>query len=207
MSAIADDTTDERLMELVRNGDAAPLGRLFERHHVSLFEFLYRTTGNRASAEDLVQDIFVRILKYRHTYRHGSPFVTWMYRIARNARADHYRRLGRGRDALGELDDVLHVDPASSSPGPREMLEWSAEGARLREALRRLPDDKRELIVLARYQQMPYEQLAELLDIDVGALKVRVHRALKQLRLVFDQLATRRDPCAAKTPSSTSARS
>ena len=75
-------------MLAVRTGDAGQLGRLFERHHVTLFEFLYRTTGDRTGAEDLVQDVFVRILKYRHTYRDGSSFVTWMYRIARNARAD-----------------------------------------------------------------------------------------------------------------------
>ena len=76
---------DERVMQAVRSGDAERLGTLFERHHVALYEFLYRTTGDASTAEDLVQDVFVRILKYRHTYRDGYPFLTWMYRIARNA--------------------------------------------------------------------------------------------------------------------------
>lgn len=208
MTTIAEDVADEELMELVRSGDVTQLGHLFERHHVGLFDFLYRTTGDRECAEDLVQDVFVRMLKYRHTYRSGSSVVTWMFRIARNARSDHFRRRhGREGIAPGDVSDVTELDPPSHSPDPREQYEWRLEATRLREALRRLPEDKRELIVLARYQRMPYEQLAEILDIDVGALKVRVHRALKQLRMLLDHPSTRRDPCGAKTPFSTSDRS
>src|SRR5947207_15561366 len=84
--------TDEALMLAVRNGDVAKLGTLFERYHVALFDFLCRTTGDRTAAEDLVQDVFVRILKYRHTYPDDSCFETWLFRIARNARADFFRR-------------------------------------------------------------------------------------------------------------------
>ena len=84
--------TDEILMIAVRDGDLAKLGLLFERYHTALFDFLSRTTGDRAAAEDLVQDVFVRILKYRRTYRDHSCFETWMFRIARNSRADHFRK-------------------------------------------------------------------------------------------------------------------
>jgi RNA polymerase sigma factor (sigma-70 family) len=191
-------------MQAVRAGDAGELGRLFERYHLPLYEFLYRTTGDRHGAEDLVQDVFVRILKYRHTYRDGSPFVTWMYRIARNARADHFRR----RHGSGVIDP-LHVDEhelRSPAPIPSEAMTRDADAALLRQALMQLPDDKRELLVLARYQQLPYDQIATLLDIEVGAVKVRVHRALKQLRERFDDLTTRRTPWTAKTPSPLSGR-
>lgn len=200
--------TDERLMDAVRGGDAARLGALFERHHVALFEFLYRTTGDRAGAEDLVQDVFVRILKYRHTYHEGSPFSTWMYRIARNARADYLRRRN-GAVAIRAADgrEWAEFDPPSQAPGPTERAEWGGQAALLRRALLQLPDDKRELIVLARYQQMPYEHIAHVLGVEVGTVKVRVHRALKHLREVFDRLATRRLSCDVKTPLSTSRRS
>ena len=83
--------TDEALMLAVRDGQVGRLGQLFERYHMALFDFLARTTGDRAAAEDLVQDVFVRILKYRQTYRNDSRFETWVFRIARNARADYFK--------------------------------------------------------------------------------------------------------------------
>ena len=73
--------TDEALMRAVRDGDVARLGELFERHHRSVFDFLVRMTGDRASAEDMVQDVFVRMLKYRATFRDDGRFETWMFRI------------------------------------------------------------------------------------------------------------------------------
>jgi hypothetical protein len=84
--------TDDELMSRVRDGDVQALAPLFERHHVALLNFYLRTTGNRASSEDLVQDVFLRILKYRRTYRPGSRFLTWMYHIARHARVDYIRK-------------------------------------------------------------------------------------------------------------------
>jgi RNA polymerase sigma-70 factor (ECF subfamily) len=174
---------------------------LFERHRLPLYDFLCRTTGDRAAAEDLVQDVFVRILKYRHTYRDDSNFETWMFRIARNARADYFRR----RTTL-RVVDIDTVEPASAAPDPTEVLAQTADAARLKRALLRLPDDRRELLVLARYRRMRYEQIGALLDIEVGAVKVRVHRAMKQLRELFDQLANEEAPCVAKRPSSISDR-
>jgi RNA polymerase sigma-70 factor (ECF subfamily) len=84
--------TDEALMRAVRDGDVAQLGTLFERYHVPLFDFLVRMTGDRTAAEDLVQDIFMRVLKYRSTFRDAGSFETWLFRIARNARADYFRK-------------------------------------------------------------------------------------------------------------------
>ena len=82
----------------------------------------------------------------------------------------------------------------------------SADTARLKRALMRMPADKRELLVLARYRNMRYEQIAAVLEIEVGAVKVRVHRALKQLREVFEQLTNEEAPCGVKTPRSISDR-
>jgi RNA polymerase sigma factor (sigma-70 family) len=86
--------TDEALMRAVRDGDVARLGTLFERHHGAVFDFLARMTGNRAAAEDLTQDVFVRILKYRNSLRDEGSFETWLFRIARNARADYFKLRG-----------------------------------------------------------------------------------------------------------------
>jgi RNA polymerase sigma-70 factor (ECF subfamily) len=179
--------TDEALMTAVRTGDLAKLGILFERYHLSLFDFLARMTGDRAAAEDLVQDIFVRILKYRATFRDGGSFETWLYRIARNARADYFRRRTVSEPLEGEA-----LDRPEPQPGPARRLEADRERARLERALMLLREDKRELLVLARYQDLKYEQIADVLGIDVGAVKVRVHRAIRELRDIFLQL--RDDP-------------
>lgn len=190
--------TDEALMVAVRSGDLAKLGVLFERYHLPLFDFLTRMTGDRAAAEDLVQDIFVRILKYRATFRDGGSFETWLYRIARNARADYFRQ----RPPLDPLDQET-LDRPAPQPGPARRLEADRERARLKRALLLLRDDKRELLVLARYQDLRYEQIAEILGIDVGAVKVRVHRAVRELRAIFLQLGDGTRPCDVKTPGRT----
>jgi len=175
--------TDEILMLAVRDGDVAKLGLLFERYHAPLFDFLSRTTGDRAAAEDLVQEVFIRILKYRQTYRDQSCFETWMFRIARNSRTDHFRK----RRAVEPIRDGA-VDVEAPGPSPAQVFEQDQDARRLKRALMRLDEDKRELLVLARYQNMSYDRIAALLDIEVGAVKVRVHRALKELRGIFLRL-------------------
>src|SRR5215510_13112387 len=84
--------TDEELMVAVREGQLDQLEILFGRYRESLYDFFSRLTGNRVVSEDLVQEVFVRILKYRGSYRESNRFVTWMYQIGRNARADYLRK-------------------------------------------------------------------------------------------------------------------
>ena len=184
--------TDELLMRSVQGGQLDALGELFERHHRPVFHFLSRTTGDPAAAEDLVQEVFVRILKYRHTYDAGSRFDTWLFRIARNARADHFRK----RSALAPVDVDEALDVATPDPGPAQQLERQVDARQLERALQQLAEEPRDLLVLARYHGMPYDRIAETLGIEVGAVKVRVHRAMKQLRALFFRLEDA--PCAAK---------
>lgn len=183
--------TDELLMQAVQGGDFDALGELFERHHRPVFHFLSRTTGDAAVAEDLVQEVFVRILKYRHTYDAESPFDTWLFRIARNARADHFRRRA---PAAAPVDEALEI--AAAGPGPAQQLERQVDARQLERALRELPEEPRDLLVLARFHGLPYDRIAETLGIETGAVKVRVHRAMKQLRARFFSLEDAR--CAVK---------
>jgi RNA polymerase sigma-70 factor (ECF subfamily) len=162
-------------MREVRDGDISKLGSLFERHHVSLFDFLSRTMGDRAAAEDLVQEVFIRILKYRATYRDEGRFETWMFQIARNARIDYSRR--RPFDPLE--DHALELP--SQEQSPVEQLEQAEDMVRLRCALMKMPLEKRELIVLARYRGMKTDQIAEVIGAEPGTVRVRLHRALKEL--------------------------
>lgn len=181
-------------MSAVRDGDLPSLGLLFERHHARLFAFLARLTGDPVAAEDLVQDIFVRMLKYRATYQDGCPFVTWLFRIARNARADYFRR----RPPFGPLSPAT-LDTPDPGASPWRQLTASRDHDRLRRALMMLPEDRRELIVLARYDGMKHDQIAALLGIGVGTVKVRIHRALRELRQRFLQMPDAHAPCDVKS--------
>jgi len=184
-------------MQAVREGNFAQLGVLFDRHHREVFEFLVRTTGQRALAEDLVQDVFERILKYRDTYRGEAGFRPWLFRIACNARADYYRR------RLPTATVAEEFDVPDEAAGPEQVVEGASDTARLQRALLGLRADKRDLIVLARFSDLKYEVIAELLGVDVGTIKVRVHRALKELRDKFLALDTRQTCVVKNFPSGT----
>jgi RNA polymerase sigma-70 factor (ECF subfamily) len=183
-----DARADNILMQKVRHGDLAKMAVLFERHHRALYRFFLRLTGNREFSEDLVQDVFFRMLKYRHTYRDGSPFTPWMYQVARNAHLDGMHR-HRGEAPLNDERDEMPAEPASTEPDPSEILRLRQDLSLLRRALAALPLDKREVLVLSRFQNLRYEQIGEILSCDVGTVKVRVYRAIKALSRIFFELA------------------
>jgi RNA polymerase sigma-70 factor (ECF subfamily) len=179
--SVVKDTSDSELMRQVRDGRTGALATLFERHHARLYRFCYRMTGQRASAEDLVQDVFMKMLKYKHTFHAGSEFVPWMFGIGRNACLAHLRR---GSAAPGSFDETTYADTAAA-----EHDEGDAEQAELvRRALLRLPPDRREVLVLSRFEFKTYVEIARALDCSVGAVKVRAHRAMKQLRDIYLEL-------------------
>jgi len=175
------DTTDSELMRQVRGGRTAALATLFERHHARLYRYCLRMTGQRSAAEDVVQETFMKMLKYKATFRDDSELVPWMFGIGRNACLAHLRRTANERvsDDVGELEETATHDDSHSHD----------EHELVRRALLHLPVDRREVLVLSRYEFKSYEEIAVVLDCSVGAVKVRVHRALKQLREIYLGLA------------------
>jgi RNA polymerase sigma-70 factor (ECF subfamily) len=171
--------SDEELMSQVRSGVGEMLGVLFERYHVPLFNFYLKLTGDRSMSEDLVQEVFFRILKYRHSYRPETAFRAWMYQIARNARVDHLRK--RRPEASWEPEMSPPVEPVDTAQQTQETV-------LLHSALMRISEDKREVLILSRFQDLKYEEIAQLLGCEVGTVKTRVHRALQELRQIFHQL-------------------
>jgi RNA polymerase sigma factor (sigma-70 family) len=175
--------TDNELMEAVRDGKVEKLAILFERHQTMLFNFFLRLTGHRAASEDLVQEVFIRILKYRAGYMGRSRFNVWMFQIARNAHVDYLRK----NKATVGLDEQFHETPGSE-PLPDERFELDEEAALVRRALDRLPTQKREILVLFRFQNLKLREIADLLGCQVGTVKVQVHRALKDLGRIYLEL-------------------
>jgi RNA polymerase sigma-70 factor (ECF subfamily) len=169
-------------MAKIREGDLRQASILFDRHSGPFFRYALRMTGRREASEDLVQEIFVRVLRYRETFRDGHLFTTWAYRIARNAYIDQARK---------RRFEVQTEEPLEMPVNPSNEAEQNQDLELLRRALDRLPEQQREILTLARFEQMPYERIAELLGIEVGTVKTRVHRAVKQLRDEYFELTRR----------------
>jgi RNA polymerase sigma-70 factor (ECF subfamily) len=183
-------------MLAVRNGDAEKFGMLFDRYHQSLFSFFYRLSGDAASSEDLVQDVFLRMLKYRRSFRPDSQFRPWMYQIARAARIDRFRK--HRSETL--LHDEETLTGQFRGPRPDEQLEETERMLLLQKALLQLPDDKRELLVLARFLDLDYGEIAALLQVEAGTVKVRVHRAMNELRTIVQRISGEQTACNVTKP-------
>lgn len=175
-------TSDHELMIAVRAGEIRRLGDLFERYHKPLYGFFVRLTNQPSVGEDLVQIVFYRILKYRHTYRDEGKFSAWIYHLARKVAADHFRKHAATPTPTDPVD--LHEQP-DAGPQPSDQAATAEDVVLLRSALARLPLEHREVLVLSRLQHLEHKEIARLLDCSVGAVKVRAHRALKELREVY----------------------
>jgi len=182
------DTSDNALMSAVTAGTVSKLAVLFERHHRALYRYFLSMTRDPQISEDLVQDVFFRILRYRATYDPRQSFTAWMYQIAKNANVD---RIRQKRGEMIEIDELTigNREPASSGPDPETSAVRAQDLKLVRQALELLPAEKREILVLCRYQGMKYEEIAEVLGCAVGTVKVRVYRAMRALADIYSTLA------------------
>jgi RNA polymerase sigma-70 factor (ECF subfamily) len=118
-------------------------------------------------------------LKYRQSYQPGTPFRAWIYQIARNARVDHYRKTPR---------HITFEPEMAPQVTPKDAAQESEEAALLHQAMMQMPEEKREILILSRFQELKYEEIARLLGCELGTVKTRIHRAIQELRQVFRQL-------------------
>jgi RNA polymerase sigma-70 factor, ECF subfamily len=174
--------SDSDLMRQVRGGRTSALATLFERHHARLYRYCLRMTGNRQTSEDLVQDVFMKMLKYKANFRDDSAFVPWMFGIARNACVAHWRKAATDAVPEGELDG------ATVEPETHDDHAGAQQAELVRRALLALPVERREVLVLSRYEFKSYEEIAGTLGCSVEAVRVRAHRAIKQLREIYHDL-------------------
>ncbi|HTR00974.1 MAG TPA: RNA polymerase sigma factor [Candidatus Acidoferrum sp.] len=179
----ATEPTDHALMQQVAAGNSGRLALLFDRYQKRLFNFFLRLGFAHTTSDDLVQDTFLRVLRHAGSYRGDGFFVGWLFQIARNVAANHWHQQADWQ-AL-EDDEDLQL-PVAFEHEPAALHEQAALERRLRRALLRLPRDSRELVLLARLKELSGEELAQLFGCSVSAVKVRLHRALIELRRHFD---------------------
>jgi RNA polymerase sigma-70 factor (ECF subfamily) len=165
--------TDENLMLSVANGDTEKLGVLFNRYQDKIYDYFLRMTRDEFLSGDLLQAVFEKVLRGKHTYRISYPFVGWVFKVAKNVLMDHYRT---ERKMIAMNDQVLnHFDREN---GSEEIWEKSE----IEIALDQMEDMYREVLILTRYEELKYKEVAEIIGVSETGVKTRVHRAIKQLR-------------------------
>src|ERR1035438_3241215 len=174
-------------MREVREGDVGRLEVLFDRHHAGILRYFQYLTSNRTLSEDLAQEVFFRILKYRHTYQPDGTFRAWMYQIARNVYAS---QLGQQKPEVALPEEAREISGAATPPD-RE-FQKKQEAMILRRALAAMPSEKREVLVMSRFLDLKYEEIAKILKCEVGTVKVRVYRAMRDLSDRFFALSGER---------------
>lgn len=175
--------TDEMIMEAVKNGDLQQASVLFDRYNKRIFHFLARMTMDRELAEDLTQNVFLRLIKYRNSYRQDARFQPWIYQVARNIFSDHYqtqKNTHSGFVDVEKISDYMADTDETKTMDEQEKL--------LHASMAKLDAEQRELLVLTRFERMKYEEVAVIMNTSVANIKVRVHRAIAKLREHYFEL-------------------
>ncbi|MFQ5462556.1 MAG: RNA polymerase sigma factor [Phycisphaerae bacterium] len=167
---------------------------LVDAYSARLYGFLYRLTGHRDDAEELVQEVFVRVVRHIEGYDHDGRFEAWIFRIATNLVRDRIRRVGR-RPEIGQLADVGEEGAdgvandrrtSAGSPSPEAGLELADDVERMQWALDQLPAAEREVIMLRHYSQLSFADIAQSMETPLGTALARAHRGLAKLRRIMD---------------------
>jgi RNA polymerase sigma-70 factor (ECF subfamily) len=171
---------DEQVMEKIQDGKVEMLAILFERHHIKLYNFFLRLTANKNVSEDLVQEVFLRILKYGSSYKTSSTFLCWMFQIARNIHCD-YLKIPKTERSIEEKE--YEIPAEAINPIERIDLEQNIE--LLNAALQQLPEHKRQILMLSCFHHLKYKEIADIMECTLGQVKILLHRSLKELQKNF----------------------
>lgn len=177
--------TDNALMLAVKEGKVDKLGLLYERHKKWVFHFFMQMNSNREVSEDLVQNVFMRMLKYKNTYHEDSKFVTWMFQIARNVSNDHFRKNSKYQrtEDIEQIGYKLgHEDSVENEIAQRESEQ------QLHAALQKLSVEKREVLVLSKLKGLKYKEVGAIVGCSEDAARTKAHRALKDLKNIYSSM-------------------
>lgn len=172
--------TDEAAIGLVLNGDTRAFSEIVDRYRDSVFGMALRFTGNQSDAQDISQEIFIRVYENLHRFNGRSKFSTWLYRISYNLCIDWGRKHSRDRYSTGFTESDLEI--ADSRAGPEESFFEMQRRRELRNAVNSLKNKYRNILILFYYQGFSREVLGEILEIPVKTVETRLYRARKQLR-------------------------
>ncbi len=165
-------------MSRVKSGKLEELNELFNRYSKRIYNYFLKSTLERDDSDDLTQELFIRVMKYRKSYRDGQPVQFWIFQIARNMIKDHFRKMKIYKDQFNPVE----VMPEAEDETQEEKREMEKQ---LYSAMKLLPEEKRELLVLTKFEGLKYEQVAAMKQTSVSNIKVLVHRTIKELREIY----------------------
>jgi RNA polymerase sigma factor (sigma-70 family) len=187
MNLLNPDEQDAQDMSRLAGGHGAALNDLMARHAAKLFHYLVRSLQNEEDAADLAQETFVKIYQNRSKFDAGQKFTTWLYTIASNLVRDRYRWRSRhpqvSLDAeTDQSESTLQDTLPADEPLPDQSLQTEERADAVRNAVASLPEELRQPLVLAVYQDLPQAEIAAILDCSIKAVETRIYRARQQLR-------------------------
>jgi len=180
--------TDAEVMLRVKAGDESAFEYLVQKYRRPMVGFMYRMSHNAAAAEDLAQEVFLRVYRSRTSYEASAKFTTWLYRIATNLAVNHARDTRNERpDKMASLDEPdeetgTTMDVADSSLTVEQNILRRERMAAIRAKVQGLPERQRTAVLMHKYQQMDYKQIAEVLKLSESATKSLLFRAYETLR-------------------------
>jgi RNA polymerase sigma-70 factor (ECF subfamily) len=174
--------SDNELMLKIIKGDIDQVGVLYERYNRMLFGYFFKLTRNQELCEDLVNDVFLKILHSRNKYRGDGIFKVWMFRIARSIFIDNYNRNKRQMVKESIYKNSVNDEAEEDS---HLLLERKENKELVHEALLKLSRKEREVIILSKLDELKYKEVAEILGCSEEAAKVRTFRALKNLKITL----------------------
>ncbi|MEL6257221.1 MAG: RNA polymerase sigma factor [Bacteroidota bacterium] len=172
----------------VKAGEIDKLGILYERYKKRIFGFFYHMNGDKNQSEDLVQNVFVRVLSYKHSYKPQNSFSSWIFQIARNV---NYDAFGSRKKGLDSADSLQKVEKFAHPEDIHAQIILGEDLSTLRMALGKLSVEKREFLVLSKLRGLRYKEIADIMECTEGNARTKVHRALNELKDIFHQLETR----------------
>ncbi len=173
---------DKLLLHRAQGGDPGAFEQLIGPLEQLVWRVCWHYTGNREAAEDCSQEAMIRIWRSIGSYRGDCALESWVYRIAANCCMDWLRKKKRDRSVSVEPMREQGFDPADPSPDTEAQAVAADERERLREAIRQLPEEQREALILTQLEKMPYEEAAGMLGVSEGTVKSRVNRARTRLK-------------------------
>ena len=192
--------SDVQLMLDVKAGDEQSFGLLLQRYRTPLVNFLYRMVRSREQAEDLAQEVFIRVYRAREEYVPSAKFTTWLFRIATNlalnSLRDHrHQKLEISMDAPVTTDaedgDEKPFEVADKHPTIEQELVEEDRRKMIRHAIEKLPEKQRAAVLLHKYQELDYAEIAKILSVSESALKSLLFRAYESLRVELAPLVAR----------------
>ena len=170
-------------MERIKRGDMEALRELIEAHQARVIGTVAKMMGGDSDAEDIAQQVFIRVWKSASRYQPSAKFTTWLLKITRNLVFNEFRRRKRHPSTPIETDDYVLQTPDAASPSPDAALLDTELQAAIQRAIDSLPETQRMAVILRRYEELSYEEIAEILDVSVPAVKSLLFRARADLRV------------------------